>query len=346
MLLLLLLVLALLYSPLAHPSRVYVTGVTGPSKARIERLLQQAGAGQSTLAVDREELLAAVQAFPEVADVRVQASPPSGLTLTAVMRLPVGVATVAGRRMVVAGDGRVLERASAADLPEIDASAGALQLRGSQLVGAGGALDVLAAAPHALLPMAKVLRTSTAGLEVEMRRGPRLIFGSAREARAKWIAAATVIADGSAAAASYIDVRVPSRPAVGGMGGSRVASALAPPVLTAPATQATRTTPPRPRAPRPLRLRRPAPLRHQPRRPPPPRAAQARRPDRRRRRCSRRPRLRASPPCQQSPKARWWRAAVRVPAAPRWTPGSRHPQGRLEPARRALQPTLQPSGTA
>lgn len=245
--LVLLLTLVLLYSPVAHPSRVYVTGVTGPSQARIERALREAGAGQSTLHVDRDAILSAVRAFPEVADVRINASPPSGLTLTAVMRLPVGVATVAGRRMVVAGDGRVLERISSTDLPEIDPSAGALQLRGAQLAGAAPALEVLAAAPHALLPLAKGVRMTQAGLEVTMRRGPRLIFGTARDARAKWVAAATVIADGAAAAASYVDVRVPSRPAVGGIGGSRVASELAPPTLTA-STPATAIAPARPAA--------------------------------------------------------------------------------------------------
>ncbi len=243
--LLLVTVLVLLYSPLAHPSRVYVTGATGPSQARIERALRQAGEGQSTLNVDRDAILSAVRAFPEVADVRINASPPSGLTLTAVMRLPVGVAVVAGRRMVVAGDGRILERASLTDLPEIDTSAGALQLRGAQVVGAGPALEILAAAPHALLPLAKAVRVAPAGFEVTMRRGPRLIFGTAREARAKWVAASTVIADGAAAAASYVDVRVPSRPAVGGIGGSRVASDLAPPTLTAPSLPAA-TSPARP----------------------------------------------------------------------------------------------------
>ena len=50
-----------------------------------------------------------------------------------------------------------------------------------------------------------------------MRDGPELIFGDATRARAKWIAATRVLADPEAEGASYIDVRLPGRPAAGGL---------------------------------------------------------------------------------------------------------------------------------
>ena len=51
----------------------------------------------------------------------------------------------------------------------------------------------------------------------ELRDGPELIFGPATRLRAKWAAAARVLADLEARGASYVDLRIPSRPAVGGL---------------------------------------------------------------------------------------------------------------------------------
>ena len=48
--------------------------------------------------------------------------------------------------------------------------------------------------------------------------GPDLIFGDASEARDKWFAATRVLADPSAAGATYLDVRIPERVAAGGLG--------------------------------------------------------------------------------------------------------------------------------
>ena len=52
---------------------------------------------------------------------------------------------------------------------------------------------------------------------VELREGPELFFGDARHLRAKWTAAVRILADPKAAGASYIDVRLPGRPAAGGL---------------------------------------------------------------------------------------------------------------------------------
>jgi cell division protein FtsQ len=56
------------------------------------------------------------------------------------------------------------------------------------------------------------------GLKLDLRDGPDLIFGSATRVRAKWAAAARVLADSSAAGATYLDLRVPERTAAGGVG--------------------------------------------------------------------------------------------------------------------------------
>ena len=80
------------------------------------------------------------------------------------------------------------------------------------------------------------------GIVVELRDGPELIFGDATRVRAKWIAAVRILADPEAAGASYIDVRLPGRPAAGGLPAETLApvapagsAELAAPQGTAPA---------------------------------------------------------------------------------------------------------------
>jgi hypothetical protein len=60
------------------------------------------------------------------------------------------------------------------------------------------------------------------GLVVEMNEGPELIFGDATRVRDKWDAAARVLADPAAEGAAYVDVRLPDRPAAGGLAADTV----------------------------------------------------------------------------------------------------------------------------
>jgi cell division protein FtsQ len=50
-----------------------------------------------------------------------------------------------------------------------------------------------------------------------LRNGPVLYFGGTERLRAKWIAASRVLADRSSAGATYLDLRLPERPAAGGL---------------------------------------------------------------------------------------------------------------------------------
>ncbi|MDO9357215.1 MAG: cell division protein FtsQ/DivIB [Solirubrobacteraceae bacterium] len=233
------LVVILLFTPVAHPRDLQVEGVTGSSAQRIRTALEESGGSQSTFMVSEAKLMEAVQGYPEVAAVEVDAHPPFRLDLTVVMRPPVARVQTGGRSVVVAGDGTILERASSAKVPRVDATISNVRLAGSRVTGGRGALAVLAAAPEELLGFARTIRAGDSGLELVLARGPRLIFGNATLAKDKWVAAAAVIADGAAARATYIDLRVPSRPAVGGLGGSEAAGADdAPPTLTAVSPEA------------------------------------------------------------------------------------------------------------
>jgi cell division protein FtsQ len=105
------------------------------------------------------------------------------------------------------------------------------------------ALGVLAAAPADLRPRLERTWFDKRGLVVGTDQGPDLIFGGPERARAKWLAAARVLADPKAAGAVYLDLRIPERVAAGGVGPT-TAEDTAPPVPTAvPVTPAATAVP-------------------------------------------------------------------------------------------------------
>lgn len=77
---------------------------------------------------------------------------------------------------------------------------------------------VLAAAPAALRPHLASSYYGESGVDVELRSGIELRFGSASQAARKWRAAAAVLADPSVSVLDYVDLHAPSRPAIGGAG--------------------------------------------------------------------------------------------------------------------------------
>ena len=80
------------------------------------------------------------------------------------------------------------------------------------------AARIAGAAPPALLPrLEAIARSGRRGMVVRVKDGPELLFGTATAMAAKWAAAARVLADREAAGAKYVDVRIPGRPAAGGL---------------------------------------------------------------------------------------------------------------------------------
>jgi cell division protein FtsQ len=119
-------------------------------------------------------------------------------------------------RVAVAADGTLLRGSSTAGLPSVSLSASP---PGATLSDrrAMRAVALLAAAPREL--RAKVVRVFAGprGLTAPLQDGPVLYFGGADRLRAKWVAAARVLADRSSAGATYLDLRLPERPAAGGL---------------------------------------------------------------------------------------------------------------------------------
>ena len=76
-------------------------------------------------------------------------------------------------------------------------------------------LTVLGAAPKALARAAERAYSGSKGLTLVMRSGLRVYFGDSSRPHAKWTSLAQVLADPGSAGASYVDVRVPERPAAG-----------------------------------------------------------------------------------------------------------------------------------
>jgi cell division protein FtsQ len=195
---------------------VEVVGVGSSDREEIQAALERAARAMTTLHVREDELMAAVASYPTVRSVSADASLPSGLTIEVSEREPVALVAVEGSDLPVAGDGTILEGLSTAglDLPALDAEADSAAKRVE-----GDALEqarVLGAAPGPLRPLIDRSTEDADGIVVELTDGIALRFGDATDADAKWAAASRVLADSKLAGLTYIDVRAPDRPAVGG----------------------------------------------------------------------------------------------------------------------------------
>lgn len=208
-------------SSLVRVERVTVTGLTTRDAGALRRALASEARTMTTLHVRPERLRDALAGSPAVASLRVETDFPHGLRIRVLEHRPVAVALAGGARVPVAADGRLLRGLPArAPLPAVRVSG---PLPASRL-GARSLLDglrVAAAAPRPLLARVRSLGPVPGrGLVAHLRAGPNLVFGSPTRLRAKWIAAARVLADPSASGAAYLDLRLPERPAAGGASAS------------------------------------------------------------------------------------------------------------------------------
>jgi cell division protein FtsQ len=132
---------------------------------------------------------------------------------------PAAMALTGSTRIPVAADGTALEGLPVhGRLPLVRTRGG---IKGTRLADpvALRAARIAGAAPAALRGrVLEIELDAERGYVAQLRSGPEIVFGGASEVRAKWIAAARVLADPEAQGASYVDVRVPGRPAVGGLG--------------------------------------------------------------------------------------------------------------------------------
>jgi cell division protein FtsQ len=224
-------------SSLVTVEKVDVTGLTTKDAPRVRAALASAAHTMTTLHVRQDVLEQAIAAYPVVRALDVRPDFPHGLTIRVIEYRP--AALVGG--LPVAGDGTILRGIPVeGSLPKIGTSAP----HGNRLTDPSAlhAARVAGTAPMALRPrLESIEMRGEDGIVVQMRDGPELIFGDATRARAKWIAATRVLADPEAEGASYIDVRLPGRPAAGGLPAATVApvapagtAETAPPAAGAP----------------------------------------------------------------------------------------------------------------
>jgi cell division protein FtsQ len=203
-------------SSLVSVRHVEVIGASGPEAAQVRQAITDAADGMSTLHVDTGRLRGAVRQFPIVEGIEVRRDLPHTLEVTVRQHVPVGALGLAGRRVAVAGDGTILAGSLTKGLPLVPVGA---PPGGNRLAEARALrlVALLAAAPVELRRRVSRVGFGPHGLAARIAHGPILYFGPGTRLRAKWISAARVLSDYSSKGASYLDLRVPERPAAGGL---------------------------------------------------------------------------------------------------------------------------------
>jgi cell division protein FtsQ len=196
---------------------VSISGMSGPEREPVEAALAEAAAEMTTLNLDEASLAASVAGFPTVIGVEADADFPHGLTVTVEDRPPVVLAAAGNQVVPVGGDGTLLAGVDAGDekLPTIEV--GELPAQGA-LTGEGLEIArVMGAAPKSLRDLVEsVSYEGPEGVEVMLEGEIPVYFGPGDHAAEKWTAAAAVLASPEIDTLTYVDVRVPERPALGG----------------------------------------------------------------------------------------------------------------------------------
>jgi cell division protein FtsQ len=223
---------------------VKVSGLTTKDAERVRAALTNAGHTMTTLNVDRGLLEQSVAHYPVVRGLQISTDFPHGLRIRVIEHHPAALVELGGDQVPVAGDGTILRGMPVEGrLPMIETEVTA---RGERL-SSSAALHAARVAGAAPAPLRSRIEAITArkedGIVVELPEGPELIFGDGRRAEAKWIAATRVLADPEAEGATYIDVRLPGRPAAGGLSSATVTPLASAGTPIAPSTGAVATDP-------------------------------------------------------------------------------------------------------
>ncbi len=204
-------------SSLVRVNEVAISGVHGRQAAEIRAALTDVALDMSTLAVDDGALRDAVATYPVVRGLRTTTGFPHKLRIVVDAYRPVAALQHGGGgdRIAVAFDGTLLRGNAVARLPVIGVKStpGGARVTDSATLHA---ISVVAAAPSALRNRVERVYRNQRGLAATVDGGPKLYFGGGERLRAKWLAAAAVLARSATRGASYVDLRIPERPVAGG----------------------------------------------------------------------------------------------------------------------------------
>jgi cell division protein FtsQ len=205
--------MALRDSSLFSVDHVSVAGLSPNALPAVSSQLLAAAHSQTTTDFSVGALRAAVAQYTLIDDVQAQTQFPHGVRIKVLERRPIALLDVSGHGFPLDAGGRVITGL---------ARHGRLALvRSTHLPSQGRtrdpfvllALRMLTDAPVPLRRRVAAVTIADGALTIYLHRGPKLIFGNDALPHAKWDSAAAVLADRSSRGASYIDVRLPSRPA-------------------------------------------------------------------------------------------------------------------------------------
>jgi cell division protein FtsQ len=228
-------------SSLVEIREVTVVGQRGPEASRVRRALEITARRMTTLHVRSDDLRAAVRPFPIVKAVRVDVDFPHRVRVIVEQYVPVGSVRMGSKRILVAADGTLLRNTPSrkvAAIPLSRAPAGDRLTEGRAVM----IVRFLTIAPRRLRSRIARAYVGPQGLTAELYNGPTLYFGLPRRLTAKWAAAVRVLGHPSSQGATYLDVRVPERPAAGGL--EAITDELGQPLTPPPPAPAPPTPPP------------------------------------------------------------------------------------------------------
>ena len=205
---------AAVWSPLLDVESVQVVGVTG-SRAVAVKQAADVGEGDPILGFLPGRAAGRVRDLAWVDDARVVRDLPGAVRIEVVPRVPVGWTRAGDRVLVVAADGRVIDR--------VEAPPGGVP----ELVGVGdvapvGGVITPASLPAAAAALGSELRARVTtvvlvdgAVTAQVLFGPELRFGTPDRIAVKARVAAAVLASLADARAGYVDVSVPAAPVSG-----------------------------------------------------------------------------------------------------------------------------------
>jgi cell division septal protein FtsQ len=206
--------------PLLAVSGVAVSGYDRDDRAELVSALTAAGEEGTIIAPSTGEVRLAAERFPWVESVAVARDWPRGLRVTVTEARPAAVGAFEDQAVLISASGRVLGPKEGAPGLGWLRLAVAPPPAGAQLPeGSRAALTLIAAADPEVGARIRALRTDAYGLLVgRLRGGPDLRLGTGDRMAAKATALGLLLANigpEDEQAATYIDLTIPERPALG-----------------------------------------------------------------------------------------------------------------------------------
>ena len=203
-------------SSLVGVEKVTITGATGSTSRAVEHAIENAATQMTTMDFDPAAIRAAVAPYPIVKSIEVRTKFPHGVDVIVHEHTPVATLVMGGKDVPVAADGTVLEGTIAKDVPPLATNRTPV---GGTVTEAAvrDEIRVLAAATAAQRANVAHIQHGAHGVEVKLRDHEAVAyFGTGEEAADQWVALKRVLGDPASAGATYVDLRVPERPAAGG----------------------------------------------------------------------------------------------------------------------------------